>query len=82
VSLPIPSSLWFRMFALCLAVGLGAGYIGKRQKAIEAAEAEALRNPERRSILPGSKSPWGLMDWKAEREEAEAAPANAPSPSR
>ena len=65
-------SLWFRIVALCLAVGLGTGYVWKRQKEIEAAESEALRNSSRR-ILPGSKSPWGVMSWEGRGESGNQA---------
>ncbi len=56
------------MLAPCLALSLGGGYVWMRHKraeaaeiAAKAAEAEAAK-PSRRTLLPGSKAPVGLMD--------------------
>ena len=51
-----------KVLAPCVALGLGGGYVWQRQKAVEYAEAEAVRKAEivngaeKRSMMPGSKS--------------------------
>lgn len=51
-----------KVLALCVALGLGSGYVWQRQKAAKSAEPEAageaeiVDGAEKRSVMPGSKS--------------------------
>ena len=51
--------IW-KVLALCSAVGLGGGYVWQRQKAAAVHDDRSERPQEaQRTVLPGSKSPWG-----------------------
>lgn len=46
------SALWFRVFALCLAVGLGGVFVGSRQKS----PARQVEKVAERESMPGSEN--------------------------
>lgn len=79
------NALWFRVLALCLALGLGGGYVWKRHKAAEAAEARAKQHgpaetkPSEAELFPSSKrGPVGLE--KLQIQEAAPQQSTPPDP--
>jgi len=48
-----------KVLALCTALGLGGGYVWQRQKAAGHDDGSERTQEAQRTVLPGSKSPWG-----------------------